>query len=99
MELVKAQRQLGPGPDLLSSDLLARPLEILMPPLVKEPAKALDPFTVNAMREFCRLQDLHRGWRVGRSMSSQLWLALKMFEGHCDGAGRSSGICRKKHTL
>lgn len=43
MELVKAQRQLGPGPDLLSSDLLACPLEIPMPPLVKEPAKALDP--------------------------------------------------------
>lgn len=43
MELVKVQRQLGPGPDLLSSDLLARPLESLMPPLVKEPAKAPDP--------------------------------------------------------
>lgn len=43
MELVKAQWQLGPGPDLLSSGLLARPLEILMPPLVKELAKALDP--------------------------------------------------------
>lgn len=43
MELVKAQWQLGPGPDLLSSGLLACPLEILMPPLVKELAKALDP--------------------------------------------------------
>lgn len=43
MEFVKAQQQLGPGPALLSSDLLACPLEILMSPLVKEPAKALDP--------------------------------------------------------
>lgn len=99
MELVKAQWQLGPGPDLLSSGLLACPLEILMPPLVKELAKALDPPLYMSVQEFRRLQDLHRSWLVGCSVSSHLWLALQKFEGHCHEGGRSSGVSRKDHTL
>lgn len=47
-ELVRAQRQLGPDPDLPSSYLSAWPLKLLMPALVKEPAKALGPFTASA---------------------------------------------------
>lgn len=97
MELVRAQRQLGPDPDLLSSDLSAWPLKIRMPPLVKEPAKALDPFTARAraiVPGVYRTCTRDRGMVcVGGGRSSQLWRVLRVFEGHSLERGGSSGLC------
>lgn len=97
MELVRAQRQLGPDPDLLSSDLSAWPLKIRMPPLIKEPAKALDPFTARAraiVPGVYRTCTRDRGMVcVGGGRSSQLWRILRVFEGHSLERGGSSGLC------